>query len=132
MVSYGLYPDRGVLALPLFVALLCILTIGLGLWVAALSVKYRDFRHVTPFLVQLSLYASPVGYSSSLIPDQWRLFFYLNPMAGIIDGFRWSLLGGTAGIHMAGIVLSAALSLLLLLTGVVFFRRTERGLADAL
>jgi len=132
MMFYGIRPDLRILVLPLFVALLCTLTIGVRLWVAALSVKYRDFRYVTPFAVQLGLYASPVAYSSSVIPDQWRLFFYLNPMAGVIDGFRWTLLGSTAGVHVAGVVFSAVLASLLLATGVVFFRRTERGLADTL
>jgi lipopolysaccharide transport system permease protein len=132
MVFYGVYPGARLLALPLFVALLFIAAAGCGLWLSALTVKYRDFRAVTPFIVQIGLYASPVGYSSALVPEPWRALFYLNPMAGIIDGFRWTLLGGKAELHGYGLGASVVLSLLLLATGVLYFRKVERTLADAL
>ena len=133
MVFYGVFPDWRICALPLLVLLLLLTIAGLGLWLAALSVKYRDFRHITPFLVQLSLYASPVGFSSSLVPEPWRALFYLNPLAGIIDGFRWALLGGKVELlYPAGLAFSAAFAAITVTTGVMFFRKTERTLADTL
>ena len=94
MIWYQFMPDWQFLLLPVFVALALVAGLGPGLWLTALNVKYRDFRYITPFLVQLGLYASPVGYSSSIIPEQWRLLYSLNPIVGVIDGFRWCMLGG--------------------------------------
>ena len=127
---YGLIPDWRMLALPLFVLVAAATAFGIGLWVAALNVRYRDFRHLIPFLVQIGLFVSPVGFSSSVVPERWRLLYSLNPMVGVIDGFRWSMLGGNAQIYLPGVVASILLTTLLLVSGVIFFRRTERTFAD--
>jgi lipopolysaccharide transport system permease protein len=95
MVWYQFLPDWRILVLPIFVLLAFFASIGPALWITALNVKYRDFRYVIPFIVQFGLYVSPVGFSSSVVPQQWRLLYSLNPMVGVIDGFRWCLLGGT-------------------------------------
>lgn len=130
MMWYGVLPDLRLLALPLFVVVAFALALGLGVWIAALNVKYRDFRYIVPFAVQLGLYVSPVGFSTSIVPEHWRLLYALNPMVGIIDGFRWSLLAAPGPLPWPGIVLSALTSGLLLATGVVYFRSTERKFAD--
>ena len=127
---YGVVPGWRIAALPLFFAMLVALVAGLGLLLAALSAKYRDFRHVTPFVVQLSLYGSPVGYSSAIVPEQWKPLFYLNPLAGIIDGFRWALLGSEP--YAYGVMVSAVFAALALFAGAAWFRATERTLADRL
>lgn len=132
MAFYGVYPDWRVIALPLLALLLAAVAVGAGLWLSALNVLYRDFRYVIPFVIQVSLYASPVGYTSSIVPDQWRVLFYLNPLAGIIDGFRWALLSGKTPVYGYGIAMSAVIGLLLVLTGAWFFRRIERSLGDRL
>jgi lipopolysaccharide transport system permease protein len=103
---------------------------GAGLWVAALNVKYRDFRYIVPFVVQFGLYVSPVGFSSTIVPEQWRLLYSLNPMVGVIDGFRWAILGGNTPFYWPGFLLSVGLVTLLLITGIFYFRKTERGFAD--
>lgn len=130
MMWYGVLPDLRLLALPLFVVVAFALALGLGVWIAALNVKYRDFRYIVPFAVQLGLYVSPVGFSTSIVPEHWRLLYALNPMVGIIDGFRWSLLAAPGPLPWPGIVLSVLTSGLLLATGVVYFRSTERKFAD--
>jgi lipopolysaccharide transport system permease protein len=105
---------------------------GAGLWLAALNVQYRDFRYVVPFLVQFGLYISPVGFSSTIVPDQWRLIYSLNPMVGVIDGFRWAIIGGDVQLFWPGFLLSLLLVLGLLFTGVLYFRRMERTFADVI
>jgi len=130
MLWYGLSPDWRVLALPLFVAVAMGAALGIGLWIAALNVKYRDFRYVIPFIAQFSLYISPVGFISSVVPEQWRLLYSINPLVGVIDGFRWALLRGQETLYWPGLILSAALVALLLITGIFFFRRAERSFAD--
>lgn len=130
MAWYDYWPSIKVVMLPAFVVLALAVALGAGLLVAALNVRYRDFRHLIPFMLQLGLYVSPVGFSSSLVPDNWRLAYYLNPMAGVIDGFRWALLGRGAPLYIEGILLSTFLSILLLAGGLVYFRRTERSFAD--
>ena len=132
MLFYGAYPDWRICALPVLILLLLLTVAGLGLWLSALSAKYRDFRYTIPFVVQLSLYASPVGYSSSLVPESWKALFYLNPLAGIIDGFRWALLGGRVELYLPGLVFSVAFAAIVVITGAMYFRKTERTLADAL
>jgi lipopolysaccharide transport system permease protein len=132
MIWYGLYPDWRVLAFPLFVLLGFGVAIGAGLWFAALNVKYRDFRYVVPFLVQMGLYISPVGFSSSILPEKWRLLYSLNPMAGVIDGARWALLGQPATLYWPGLIISVAVTAALLLGGITFFRRTEKRFADVI
>lgn len=130
MVWYGITPGWRILSLPLFIGLILATSLGAGLWFAALNVTYRDFRHVVPFVAQLGLYISPVGFSSAIIPEQWRLLYAVNPMAGAIDGFRWALLGTSQPLYWPGIWMAYAISFLLLATGVAFFRRTEKGFAD--
>ena len=132
MLFYGFMPDAKILALPLFSALAFIAALGSGLWLCALNVEYRDFRYVVPFIVQFGLYISPVGFSSSIIPENWRLLYSLNPMVGVIDGFRWSLLRGETAIYWPGFTVSIALSLLIFITGIRYFRKTERTFADVI
>jgi lipopolysaccharide transport system permease protein len=130
MVWYQFSPDWRVLALPLFVMMAFATALGAGLWITALNVKYRDFRFVVPFLVQFGMYLSPVFFSSALVPDRFRFWYGINPMVGVIDGFRWSLLGGKFTLDPASFSLSVALVIVLLASGVWFFRRTERAFAD--
>ena len=130
MVWYAYPPTWRILTLPLFTLIAFAAALGAGLWLSALTVKYRDFRYVVPFLVQFGLYVSPVGFSSSIVPQQWRLLYSLNPMVGVIDGFRWAILGGDASIDAASFTVSIALVAVLLGSGVWYFRRTERSFAD--
>lgn len=130
MLWYGIYPDWRIFTLPLFIVVAFAVAMGAGLWVAALNVKYRDFRYIVPFVVQLGLYVSPVGFSSSLVPAEWRLLYSLNPMVGVIDGFRWAILGGHSNVYWPSFLLSMGLVALLLITGIFYFRKTERRFAD--
>lgn len=130
MFWYGFTPDWRLIALLPLMLLVFATALGTGLWIAALTVKYRDFRYITPFIVQLGLYASPVGFSSSIVPEQWRLLYSLNPMVGIVDGFRWALLAGQEPIYLPSLLLSVVLTLLLLVSGIIYFRKTERNFAD--
>jgi len=132
MAWYGVAPDVRLLALPVFVLLAGLLSLGLGLLMAALTVTYRDFRHVVPFMVQLGLFVSPVAFSSSQVPAGWRAIYSLNPLAGIIDGFRWSILGGQTPIDPDLMLSSVVLTAMALVAGTWYFRRTERGFADAI
>ncbi|WP_258398522.1 ABC transporter permease [Herbaspirillum rubrisubalbicans] len=129
---YGLPPGLHVLALPLFLVQLCLLILGCSLSIAALSVWYRDFRHLLPVVLQLGVYLSPVGFASTVIPEKWRLLYAFNPMVGIIDGFRWSLLGATQPLRMNEIGISCLVTLLLLWSGLRFFRRSEHRFSDAI
>lgn len=131
MTWYGITPSWRVLTLPFFIAVAAALALGVGLWLAALSVRYRDIRHVTPFLVQFGLYLSPVGFSSSLVPEDYRLLYSLNPMVGVIDGFRWALLD-TASLDLASLMLSLLLIAAVLAGGIGLFRKTERTFADVI
>lgn len=130
MAWYNFVPDWRILTLPLFIAIAFAAAIGAGLWLAALNVEYRDFRYIVPFIVQFGLYISPVGFSSSVVPEQWRLLYSLNPMVGVIDGFRWAILGKDFAIYLPGFLLSVALVILVLITGIYYFRRMERKFAD--
>ena len=132
MVWYGVVPGWQVAVLPVFVLVAAAAAFGSGLWIAALNVKYRDFRYLIPFIVQVGLFISPVGFSSNVVPDKWRLLYSLNPMVGVIDGFRWSLLGGNGELYWPGIALSMLFVGGLLATGLAFFRRTERTFADVI
>ena len=105
-------------------------SLGPGLWITALNVKYRDFRYVIPFVVQIGLYVSPVGFSSKVIPEQWRLLYSLNPMVGVIDGFRWCILGGESNLYLPGFLLSLGIITLFLWLGISRFRRMEKTFAD--
>lgn len=130
MVWYHVVPDWRLLTLPLFLLIGLATSLGAGLWVAALNVKYRDFRFIVAFALQLALYISPVGFSSEVIPQAWRLWYSLNPLVGVIDGFRWALLGGEIALYWPGIAFSVLSATLLLLSAVVHFRRTEKSFAD--
>jgi lipopolysaccharide transport system permease protein len=129
---YGYEPGLQIFTLPLFVALAFITAIGAGLWISALNVKYRDFRYIIPFVVQFGLYISPVGFSSAIVPDQWRFWYSLNPMVGVIDGFRWAILGGETRLYMPGFILSVVIVLVMLLSGIIYFRNTEKSFADVI
>ncbi|MBS9385700.1 MAG: ABC transporter permease [Dolichospermum sp. BR01] len=130
MAWYNFVPDWRILTLPLFIAIAFAAATGAGLWLAALNVEYRDFRYIVPFIVQFGLYISPVGFSSSVVPEQWRLLYSLNPMVGVIDGFRWAILGKDFAIYLPGFLLSVALVILVLITGIQYFRQMERKFAD--
>jgi lipopolysaccharide transport system permease protein len=130
MIWYQFLPGWRMVLLPGFVALALLASLGPGLWLTALNVKYRDIRYIIPFLVQLGLYASPVGYSSSIIPGQWRLLYSLNPVVGVIDGFRWCILGGDSPIYFPGFLLSVAAMASFLWLGVRQFRKMERAFVD--
>jgi len=130
MVYYRFSPGWNILLLPAFIVMALLASLGPGLWITALNVKYRDFRYVIPFLVQFGLYVSPVGFSSSVIPDKWRLLYSLNPLVGVIDGFRWSILGGTSPIHWNSLILSFGVVVCLLWQGIRTFRKMERTFAD--
>lgn len=132
MIWYGFAPNLHMLALPLFIIVAFAAAMGAGLWIAALNVKYRDFRIIVPFVVQFGLYISPVGFSSTIVPEQWRLLYSLNPMVGVIDGFRWAILGGNTQLYWPGFLLSLFLVLVILITGIVYFRKTEKTFADVI
>jgi len=130
MIWFHFLPDWRVLTLPLFIILAIAASLGTGFLLAALSVEYRDFRFIVPFIVQFGLYVSPVGFSSKMIPAKWRLLYSLNPMVGVIDGFRWALLRGHATLYIPGFCLSFGVVAVLLVTAIWYFRRTERTFAD--
>jgi lipopolysaccharide transport system permease protein len=129
MVWYGIAPTWGILALPLFTLLAVVTAVAVSLYLAALNVKYRDVGHAIPFLVQFWMYASPVVYSVSIIPEKWRLLYSLNPMVGVIEGFRWALLGKEQP-DFAVMAMSTIVVAILLVGGLVYFKRTERVFAD--
>jgi len=131
MVWFGITPSWGVLFLPLFLLLALMTALAVGLWLSPLNVRYRDVGHTIPFLIQFWMYASPVAYSVSLIPEKWRLLYSLNPMVGVIEGFRWALLGKQSPAFSV-IALSAVMVAALLLGGIVFFKRMERTFADTI
>jgi lipopolysaccharide transport system permease protein len=130
MIWYQFLPGWQILLLPAFVAIAFMASLGLGAWITALNVRYRDFRYVTPFIVQLGLYVSPVGFSSNIIPDHWRLLYSLNPMVGVIDGFRWCLLGGESQLYLPGLWLSLVATVFFVWLGVRQFRKMEKSFAD--
>jgi lipopolysaccharide transport system permease protein len=132
MAWYKYWPDWRILSLPLFMALAFGVAIGAGLWLCTLTVEYRDFRFIVPFIVQFGLYVSPVGFSSSVVPEQWRLLYSLNPMVGVIDGFRWAILKGDAPLFWPGLLVSIALTLILCVSGIWYFRKMERTFADVI
>ena len=132
MLWYGFMPDWRLVTLPLFILLAFGSAFGAGLWLSALNVKYRDFRYVIPFIVQFGLYLSPVGFSSDKIPENWRLLYALNPMVGVIDGFRWALLRGETVLWWPSLLTSVLLTAVLCVSGVWYFRHTERAFADVI
>lgn len=132
MAWVGYAPNYRVFALPVFFIMALLPALGMALWFAALNVKYRDFQFVVPFLLQLGLYISPVGFDSHVIPDKWRSIYALNPVVSVIDGFRWSLLGEPFKLNGESLMISLGVGMLLLLVGLTYFRHTERALADVI
>jgi lipopolysaccharide transport system permease protein len=132
MAWYDFLPSWRILTLPFFIIIAFAASMGAGLWLAALNVKYRDFRYIVPFIVQFGLYISPVGFSSTIVPQEWRLVYSLNPMVGVIDGFRWAILGGEARIYLPGFLLSLGLVFGVLASGIWYFRKVERTFADVI
>jgi len=130
MIWYRFMPAWQILLLPMFTAVAFMTSFGIGVWITALNVKYRDFRYVIPFIVQIGLFISPVGFSSNIIPSQWRLAYSLNPMVGVIDGFRWCLLGGESQLHPAALCLSLAVASFFVWLGIRQFRKMEKSFAD--
>lgn len=130
MVWYQYAPGWQILLLPGFVLIAFLASLGPGLWITSLNVKYRDFRYVIPFLVQFGLYVSPVGFSSGVVPQQWRLLYSMNPMVGVIDGFRWCILGGESTIYWPGFGCSLGVTAFFLWLGIRQFRKMERSFAD--
>ena len=130
MLYYRFVPGWNILLLPVFILMALLASLGPGLWITALNIKYRDFRYVIPFLVQFGLYVSPVGFSSSVVPERWRLLYSLNPMVGVIDGFRWSILGHTSPICSRSFALSVAVIFGFVWFGVARFRKMEKTFAD--
>ena len=130
MAWYNFLPDWRMLLLPVFIVLAFFASVGPALWITALNVKYRDFRYVLPFIVQFGLYVSPVGFSSNVVPEQWRLLYSLNPMVGIIDGFRWCILGGQSELYVPGLAMSIGVTAFFLWFGIHRFRKMEKSFAD--
>ena len=131
MVYYGYVPGITIAMLPVFVLLAFATAFGSGLWVSALMVRYRDFRYIVPFVVQFGLYVSPVGFSSNVVPEEWRWLYSINPMVGVIDGFRWAILG-EQNIYWPGFLISVVGVILIIISGIWYFRRTERTFADVI
>src|SRR4029077_2438310 len=130
MAWYQYLPGWRMLVLPAFVLLAFLASMGPALWIAALNVKYRDFRYVIPFIVQFGLYVSPVGFSSSVVPPEWRLLYSLNPIVGVIDGFRWCILGGQSPLYLPGLAASICVAVFFLWFGIHRFRSMEKSFAD--
>jgi lipopolysaccharide transport system permease protein len=131
-VWFRFLPDWKIIFLPAFIALAFLASLGPSLWMTALNVKYRDFRYVIPFVVQFGLYVSPVGFSSAIVPDRWRLVYALNPITGVIDGFRWCLLGGQSALHLPELAVSMVVIAFFLWLGLRQFRRMESSFADTI
>ena len=132
MLWYGFIPELRIITLPLFVIVAFAASLAAGIWIAALNVRYRDFRYIIPFIVQFGLYVSPVGFNSSIVPDKWLLLYSLNPMVGVIDGFRWAILGDKYQLYLPGFLLSLSLITIILTTGIIYFRKTEKTFADVI
>ncbi len=130
MFWYQFVPTWRIITIPLFVSIAFAASMGAGLWLTALNVKYRDVRYIVPFVAQFGLYISPVGFSSSIVPEQFRLLYSMNPMVGVIEGFRWAILGNTSAIYWPGFIVSLVMIAFVLWSGVVFFRKTEKSFAD--
>lgn len=132
MAWYDFVPSWRILTLPFFIAVAFAASMGAGLWLASLNVQYRDFRYIVPFIVQFGLYVSPVGFSSNVVPQQWRLLYSLNPIVGVIDGFRWAILGGESNLYLPGFLLSLGFVAVFFFSGIWYFRKMERTFADVI
>jgi lipopolysaccharide transport system permease protein len=130
MAWYGFLPDWHMIILPVFALLAFLASVGPSLWITSLNVRYRDFRYVIPFIVQFGLYVSPVGFSSSVVPEQWRMLYSLNPVVGVIDGFRWCILRGQSELYLPGLIASVVVTAFFLWFGIRQFRKSERSFAD--
>jgi len=130
MLWYHYTPPWMIITLPLFFFWVVLISLGTGFYVAAVNVKYRDFKYIVPFVVQFGLYISPVGFSSSVIPEKWRLLYSVNPIVGVIDGFRWAIIGDSSPIYVPGFLLSIAITVLFFVFGIMYFRKMERVFAD--
>jgi lipopolysaccharide transport system permease protein len=130
MVWYRAVPPPQIVLLPVFILFALAASFGAGVWIAALTVRYRDFRFIIPFVVQFGLYISPVGFASTIVPEKWRLIYFLNPVAGVIDGFRWCILGGMHELYLPGIAVSFATATVVIMVGIWYFRATESEFAD--
>ena len=128
---FGPAPGWQILLLPLFVLLALGIALGAGLWITALTVRFRDFRFITPFILQIGVFVTPVGFRADVLPD-WRNWLALNPLSGVVDGMRWCLLGARTTLHLPGLAISLAVAALLIATGVWYFRRVERQFADVI
>ena len=129
MLYYGIVPTLNIFWLPLFVLLAMVTSLGVGLWLSALNVEYRDVRYIVPFITQFWLFVTPIAYPSSLLPEPWRTLYGLNPMVGVVEGFRWALLG-TNTVPGPMVAVSSAAAILILVTGAFYFRRMEKAFAD--
>jgi lipopolysaccharide transport system permease protein len=132
MAWYRIVPGPTLLALPLFALLATLLSFGVGLFLAALNVKYRDFRYVVPFIVQIGLFLSPIAFTTTDVPERWRPLYFLNPMVGIIDGFRWSILGTASPVAAESVMAALVTAAIVTALAIWYFRRTERGFADVI
>jgi lipopolysaccharide transport system permease protein len=132
LIYYSIQPTWRIIFFPLFTGLVLITAFGLGTWLAALNVRYRDFKHIIPFVLQLGVYASPVGYSTQLIPAEWRFLYSLNPMVGIIDGLRWSLSSRDDQVYWPSIIISIVVGSIFLILGLRYFRKNESTFADTI
>ena len=132
MIWYQYIPDWHILTLPFFLLLAFFAALGAGLYIAALNVKYRDFRFVIPFVVQLGLYISPVGFSTTIVPEKYQLLYYLNPIVAVIDGFRWAISGGKTAFNMTELTISIVVVIMLCIVGILHFRKTEKTFADVI
>jgi len=130
-LAFGVFPTWRLLLLPVFILFALIIALGAGLWITALTVKYRDFRFITPFLLQIGLFATPVGYRTDFLPN-WRELLSLNPLTGVVNGFRWCLLGTGMDLYASGLIMSVLITAILLGTGLWYFRGTERQFADVI
>jgi len=130
MIYYQFVPSWQIVYIPLFVLMTFLASFGIGLWLTTMTVKFRDFRYIVPFIVQLGLYISPVGFSSAIIPEKWKLLYSLNPMAGVIDGFRWCILGGDSKMYMPGFLISLGVTILFIWYAIRHFRKMEKAFAD--
>lgn len=129
MIIYNIYPTPRLLLLPVFILMATLTALSISLWLSALNVQYRDVRYVIPFILQVGLYASPVVYSISIVPERWQPLFSLNPMVGVIDGFRWALLGQTTP-NLLSMAISFMMVIILLIGGLIYFKHAERSFAD--
>ena len=132
MFWYQFVPSGNVIFLPVFIVLAFAASFGVGLWIAALMVEYRDFRFIVPFIAQFGLYISPVGFQSGVVPEQYRLLYSVNPIVGVIDGFRWAILGGEHTMYWPGFAVSITVVAMLITSGIWYFRRTEKSFADVI